>query len=284
MLAEIASNPVAWPLWAVLLFAATMYPLGFMLPGCVCCGTTSSECTTCGIIATGYAEGQNGYGRMCCDGTIAEEVTVRITSTGPSFVNVISRGGLGDAPPSGATSYQKVTRALSCSSWDGDYVMALDRSAQSSPSQNICPFNTYTFYSAPFIRMYPANNSGLSYDTADFPYWKYWLSMFFTGDYRPTVSYQTCSGYPGTESCGSAFDIAWTGGVALWRSGFDWDGPDGSGPVSYGDTIYDTQRCDPSGVLVSNSSRLAMRLVPPSGGGPTEYQYLSGCVIKVEFV
>ena len=44
MLAEILSNPVAWPLWAVLVFAATMYPLGFMMPGCACCGSTCIKC------------------------------------------------------------------------------------------------------------------------------------------------------------------------------------------------------------------------------------------------
>ena len=43
MLAEILANPVSWPLWAVLAFAATMYPLGLLMPGCVCC---ASGCTT----------------------------------------------------------------------------------------------------------------------------------------------------------------------------------------------------------------------------------------------
>jgi len=283
MLAEILANPVAWPLWGVLVFAATMYPLGFMLPGCVCCGTTPSECNMCGITAAGYAEGQNGYGRMCCNGTIAEEVTVRVTSTGPSSVNVITRGGVGEAPPTGATSYQKITRQLSCSSWDGDYVLPLERLPISNPGGAICFFGYYPEYGPPFMRMYPANSSGIAYDTADFPYWKYWLSMIFTQSYTFTVSYQTCSGYPDSESCGAAFDEEWTAAVALWRSGFDWDGPGLNGPVLYGDTTYDSQRCDPSGQLVSATSRLAMRLFPPFLGGPIEYQYLSGCVLRVEF-
>jgi hypothetical protein len=52
MLAEILANPVAWPLWAVLAFAATMYPLGLLMPGCVCCG---NECTYEGPIVSDTA-------------------------------------------------------------------------------------------------------------------------------------------------------------------------------------------------------------------------------------
>lgn len=116
MLAEIASDPTVLPLWATLLFAATMYPLGLLLPGCVCCGSTG--CTTCGNPMLPYEEQDTGKGRMCCSGTLAENVTVRITHQGDASASLAEYGG-----PYYDGSRTKTTRTIYCSSIDGDYVL-----------------------------------------------------------------------------------------------------------------------------------------------------------------
>jgi hypothetical protein len=108
--------------------------------------------------------------------------------------------------------------------------------------------------------------------------------MFFTNTYRPTIRRQSCSGYPGTESCSIGTTELWTAAVSLWREGFGYEGPDYSGPISYSDTTFTEQRCNPSGVLFSTGVGLAMRLTPASAIEPAEERLLSGCVIRVEFL
>jgi hypothetical protein len=259
MLAEILANPVAWPLWAVLVFAASMYPLGFMLPGCVCCGP--SGCTQCGTFAVGYAAGQSEWGAMCCDGTIATSVTLRITNVGPATSSDVVRG-------TGAT-YTKTTTAFSCSSLSGDYVLPLQRI--NSGSYAMCSWKYINYSScAAFadnsVAPFPYNPNG-GPDTASFP--NYYLSAdsfgrVLSGSRRT----QTCSGYPGIESC----DIGSTDMSTDWFVYLE------NRPY----VIPSVQKCNPAGTVFSASTRV---VVTGKCGYPSAiYGFDTGCTVSVELV
>lgn len=271
MLAAIASDPTALPLWVAFLFAVAMYPLGLLLPGCPCC---VGGCTQCGLYATGYAAGQDGYGRMCCTGTFAASVTVRVTNVGSASSSVVTR--------TAGTSYIKRTYTFNCNSVVGDYVLPSMRSATATSATCFWGVNEDIYSPPPLYRLLPANNTGFAPDTGDFPNWKYWLRMFFTDSNRPSVRTQTCSGYPGVESCNIGTTASWYASLALWRSGTSDSGPDGIGPIAYGDTTYSAERCNPSGVTFSSSLKILASVSDPTG---TSFGIMdTGCDVKVEFV
>jgi len=268
MLAEILANPVAWPLWAVLVFAASMYPLGFMLPGCVCCG--SSGCTTCGIVATGYATGQNQYGRMCCDGTLASSITLRITSVGTSTGSSISR-----SIPEGGF-YTKKTKTWSCSTLNGDYVLNANRYVDNGHS---CSWLTgYIADVSAGLSVFPLIYGGQATPVIDlaFPNWQLFSRTQFRNGFTRSVRTQTCSGYPGPESCniGSTSSESTDGYVG--DTPLNYSGPDGGGLVTTG-PVFSIQKCDPSGTVISTTAKIYTDLVP---GSFTD----SGCTVKVELV
>jgi hypothetical protein len=189
MIAEIISNPVAWPLWAVLVFAATMYPLGFMLPGCVCCGSTG--CTTCGNASTPYEEQDSGQGRMCCSGTLASSVTVRITHQGAatgSYAELL--GPLYDG------RRIRTTRTVDCSSIDGDYVLTRYRPNGDYYNTNGCAWG----YTGPSTINSNGTTPGIAFITLGptpeyqylpFPQWLlYFGAAYFLGY---TLLEETCA-------------------------------------------------------------------------------------------
>jgi hypothetical protein len=182
MLAEILANPVAWPLWAVFLFAATMYPIGLLMPGCVCCGT--SGCTECGVLTTGYVDPQNAHGRMCCTGTLANSITVRITNVGGATSQTVVRGA--------GSPYSKTTKTYDCSALAGDYVITKYRFA-TVPGTFSCGWSGGdSEILSQFIFATVASGA--------FPNWKGALQANF-GYRLVTTRNQTCTGFPGVESC-----------------------------------------------------------------------------------
>lgn len=268
MLAEILANPIAWPLWAVFLFAATMYPLGFMLPGCVCC---ASGCTTCGIVATGYATGQNQYGRMCCDGTMATSITLRITSVGVATGTSVSR-----SIPAGGY-YTRKTKTWSCTTLDGDYVLSINRYVDNGHS---CGWLAgYIADVSQGLSVFPfIYNGPLRVPSIDlaFPDWQLFSRTQFRNGFTRSVRTQTCSGYPDFESCtiGSTSSESVDGYVG--DTPLNYYGPDGGGLVTTG-PVFSTQKCDPSGTVFSTTAKIYTDLVPDS---LTD----SGCTVKVELV
>jgi hypothetical protein len=261
MLAEILANPVAWPLWAVLVFAASMYPLGFMLPGCVCC---ASGCTQCGTFATGYAPGQDAGGRMCCTGTLASSVTVRYTNVGPSTSSYVER--------SSATSpYTKTTSTFSCDSMNADYVLNLGRTNFGTfagcewaiEAGETCDTGDYRLISLrPRLSdRYPP------YTTEAFPGYRLELISRTTlsGQFRT----QTCSGHPGVETC----NVGSTGPVQMW-----FVDPD---PIP--SVVLNEQKCNPSGVVITPSVYLWTNQSCTTGSvlGATRN---TGCLAKIEIV
>jgi len=267
MLAEIASNPAALPLWGVFLFAATMFPLGFLLPGCVCCG--SSGCTTCGVIATGYAAGQDRFGRMCCNGTVATSVTLRITSVGAATGTAISRGA--------GTSYTKVTKTYSCTQLNGDYVLPLLR--PDSTTQHACSWRTgfITDVSAG-LTVFPIIYGSFASPAIDhaFPNWQLFSRTQFLDGFTRSVRTQTCSGYPDVESCNIGSTSSETTDGYVGDSPLLYEGPDGDGLVTTG-PVFSVQKCDPTGTVLSSTAKIYVDLVP---GSLTD----TGCVVKVELV
>jgi hypothetical protein len=258
MLAEILANPSAWPLWGVFLFAATMFPLGFLLPGCVCCGT--SGCTQCGTFAVGYAAGQSEWGAMCCDGTVAASVTLRIANVGPATSSDVVRG-------SGAT-YTKTTAAFSCSSLSGDYVVPLQRI--NSGSYAMCSWN---YVNASSCAAWADNAIGPFYydpnggpGTTSFP--SYYLSVYsFSRILSGFFTTQTCSGHPGVESCGVGF----TDSSTEWFVYLE-DRP-------Y--VIPSVQKCNPAGTVFSTSTRV---VVTGKCLSSSSYNFFTGCLVSVELV
>jgi hypothetical protein len=182
MLSAIASDPTVIPLWITLLFAASLYPLGLLLPGCQCC---QSGCAECGVLATGYADPQNAFGRMCCTGSRPAEVTVRITNSGPASSSVIERGTGG--------TYTKTTRTFQCSDIEGDYVIAAYRIAAIS-GQFACGWTGGDSNTQSLFDLYPES-------VGAFPGWR--MRITANLGYQPVVRrVQTCSGFPpGPESC-----------------------------------------------------------------------------------
>ena len=263
MLAEIASNPVAWPLWGVFLFAATMFPLGFMLPGCACCG---GGCTTCGIVATGYAAGQDQWGRMCCDGTVASSVTLRITSVGASSGSSVSRDG--------GSSYTKVTKTYSCTQMDGDYVLSLLRSGSVDHS---CAWRTgYIADVSAGLTVFPLIYGGFASPVIDhaFPNWQLFSRTQFLNGFTRSVLTQTCSGYPDVESCNIGSTSSETTDGYVGDAPLFYTGPDGGGLVTTG-PVFTSQKCDPAGTVLSSTAKIYTDLV---SGSLTD----TGCTVKVE--
>jgi hypothetical protein len=248
MLAEILANPVAWPLWAVLVFAASMYPLGFMLPGCVCCG--GGNCTQCGLLYLPYGEGQNDFGRMCCNaGTKMSSITVRITNVGPATSTTYVRG-----TPSGGF-YSRRNMVFNCASLAGDYVFFENGNCDYGVG-----YGATGYFSRP-------------YSDGDFPGWRMWL---FKGDaVSYGISFQTCSGFPGVESCGTpTFSTTNTGEVYYW--------PDSV--IALSETWYGIksarmteQMCDLRGLVFGESVELRASTVYGA-------QYDTGCRHKLEVV
>lgn len=235
MLAEILANPVAWPLWAVLAFAVTMYPLGLLMPGCVCCGT--SGCTQCGVFATGYAAGQDANGRMCCTGTIAPTITVRVTNVGPATSSFVTRTSL---PPT--SSYSRRTAVFNCSQMNADYVLPLSR-------QNFGPNATCSWSIEAGVTCdtgdYRLMGLGPSTQdptppntTATFPNW-WLLTSLFVFTLRGSSTTQICTGHPGVESCNTGS----SSGFIPW-----FVSPEASIGV-----LISEQRCNPAGTVIGSS-------------------------------
>lgn len=248
MLAEILANPVAWPLWAALVFAATMYPLGLLMPGCVCCG--GGNCTQCGLLYLPYGAGQNDFGRMCCNaGTKMPSVTVRITNVGPTTSTTYVRG-----TPSGV-SYSRRTMVFNCSTLAGDYVFHGNGNCAYGVG-----YGATGYVSRPF-------------SDGDFPGWKMWLfksdSVYFT------YVLQTCSGYPDVESCSAPASFSDVGQLHYWP-----DSVDAIGSTWYGikTNVIDGQMCDLRGLVFGESVEL--RADTTIGG----VNYDTGCRHKLEIV
>ncbi|CAB4184441.1 hypothetical protein UFOVP1124_9 [uncultured Caudovirales phage] len=250
MLQAIIADPLALPLWLVFAFAASMFPLGLLLPGCACCG--SLACTQCGIFPTGDAAGQDQYGRMCCNaGTIPSSVTYRVTNVGPASSVVVTRGT--------GSPYAKTTKTYPCSSLAGDYVVPIWRTPSAVVSDAmVCWWGdsaalyveTYYGYLSPYSFAIPALSGA-------WPGWKLrcrvaWNSISWTS------RVQSCSGYPGAEGCtvGSTSTAANTLAVDV-----------DLGP-------FTAQRCSPAG--------LSLGTLPVV---EADYPFLvTGCVVSVEFV
>lgn len=261
MLAEILANPVALPLWAVLVFAASMYPLGLMLPGCVCCG--AGNCTQCGDFSIGYAAGQNHHGAMCCSGPMSSSATLRLTSTGPATSSLVTRS-------STTGSYTKTTASFACSSINGDYVLSLNRTNFGSSAT--CTWTAENFTSC--AAYMDAQIAPQTYDpnigsstTVSFP--SYYLAvMLFQRTISGSVRTQTCSGFPGIESC----SIGSTASSSVWFYYLD------PRPV----TLLSDQRCNPAGTVIATDAPVATNGICSMG---TSYpQYDTGCRVRVEFV
>ena len=227
MLAEIASNPAAWPLWGVLVFAALMYPLGLLLPGCVCCG--AGDCTQCGNIGYPYDSRQTDFGRMCCnEGTKRNSITVRITNTGPASSVKYTR------PASTSGSYSRYTITFNCGSVDGDYVLY---------GNGNCSYGVG--YGASGYVSRP-------YSDGDFPGWRMWFYIGLNATYSYALA--TCTGYPGIESCGLPSRTFNTGAPSYYWP----DSVDAIGTTWYGikSERQLNQICDLRGFVFGNSVEL----------------------------
>lgn len=259
MLAEIASNPAAWPLWGVLVFAALMYPLGLLLPGCVCCGP--SGCTQCGTFSIGYAAGQSENGAMCCTGTIAPSITIRLTNTGSATSSLVTRSA-------SSGSYTKTTASFSCSALSGDYVIPLNRI--NFGTYALCPWAQENFSSCDAYSDVQVNPS--SYDptnssvTVSFP--SYYLAIFnFNRTFSGSFRVQTCSGFPGVESC----NVGTTTSSSYWI--YDIGRPF---------VVLSEQRCNPAGTVFGTSIPVfAYAICASSTIYPSRD---TGCTVSVELV
>lgn len=229
-------DPVALPLWAVLLFAASMYPLGLMLPGCVCCG--GGNCTTCGNASSGYGASQNAYGMMCCAGTIAASITVRLTHVGASTSSLETRSSTG-------ASYTKTTASFSCSSADGDYVIPLRKIGFPSSGYE-CTWFSQVYDSCAttrYMHLVPSSDcSGTTPVGGTFPNYAFvfnWLEFTLSGSLRTQAC--TFDADLGSESC--------TVGTTITSS--TWN-------VSLGKPCVEmsAQRCNPAGLVFLTSGVL----------------------------
>jgi len=273
MFAEIAANPAALPLWGVFVFAALMYPLGLLLPGCPCC--EGGSCTQCGFLYYGYQTGQYSDGRLCCTGAIASSVTLRLTNIGPNTSSKVTRG-------SGA-SYTKTTASFACSSMAGDYVLPLVRQVYggSSTQEATCRWTmivteTCTAGGSANVQPYVYYNSQQTPgDELSFP--QYWLFLTqFVWKMAGTYRVQTCSGHPGVESC----NVGQTWTSASWKTMVD-VGP--SFPTMLPKILLSEQRCNPAGIVFDNNIKpWAVQACDVGFGffGPVE----TGCEFKVELV
>ena len=277
MLAEILANPVAWPLWAVLAFAATMYPLGLLMPGCVCC-QSGGNCTTCGTPSLPYEEQFSPFGRMCCAGTAAPSIVLRVTTTSASPMTTVYR----DFPS--AANYDKHTRTFSCSQLDGDYVLALSRTTNPSDSTGTmrCLWQIQSGSGSLYRTFTVSPSSGFisgapPYTSPPYPEWY----MFWTLSASIQVSslVQRCAGPPATESCNAGTTtITYTSlqfnfGNSLAQPSFFINGP------------RSTQSCTPPSMVFNNSVLLYDTNYPPEyphgGGGAGSF---GTCAYRVEIV
>jgi hypothetical protein len=232
MLAEILANPAAWPLWGVFLFAATMFPLGFMLPGCVCCAG-AGNCTTCGSSSASYEAQATGYGRMCCTGSIPSSVTMRVIRLSAATITTVVRGST-DA----SGNYSKTTTIITCADIGGDYVLAL---------QTFDPVLLYKDCSWRFAASNAAGNDlvlslapdrSYNADTLNWPQWKYYWSII--SSLSRWRRFQTCSGHPDIESCNIG-TTASDARIIVMPAGVEKIGP------------YSEQKCNPSEVVLASS-------------------------------
>jgi len=251
-------DPVALPVWAVFLFALSLYPLGFLMPGCPCCG--GGACTECGVLAWGYVAEQDGNGRMCCaSGTVAASVTLRITNVGPATAEMVFLG-------SGA-SYQKDTRRFPCSDVAGDYVFPLLK--RGSAQNVLC---TWEQFFPLYWVLAPAINGA-------FPNWK--LTANVQPQLPSTRRLQTCSMSGGVESCNIGSTSTTTATLCFWyqapaTSPGVWE----SGALDA--ASFAVENCTLSGV----SFNVFPRVCNPGISWPTAQTEppLSGCEWRVELV
>jgi len=276
MLAEILANPVAWPLWAVLVFAAAMYPLGFMLPGCVCC-QSGGNCTTCGTPSLPYEEQFSPHGRMCCTGTAAPSMTLRITTTSAATITTVTR----DFPSS--ANYDKYTRTYSCSQLNGDYVLALSRTTNPGDSTGTmrCIWQLQSGSGSLYKSFSVSPSSGFiagapPYTSPPYPQWY----MFWTlvASVQATFLTQRCAGPPATENC-NAGTTSTTYATFFGDFGYSLDYPAFfiNGPRS-------TQSCTPPSMVFNNSVLLDDPNYDPrfpAGGGRGSF---GTCAYRVEIV
>lgn len=179
-------DPVALPLWAVLLFAAAMFPLGLLLPGCPCCG--GGNCGACGLSYLPYDQQPGGGGRMCCNGTLAAEVTVRVTLTSDPTITLVTRG-------TGA-SYTRWTRVYNCSTAAGDYVVPKNTNTFLPEKCFWRYLVTNGYYGDVKWEITPEEGGGL------YPAWPVWrLTAIWILNITGSERQQTCSGFPGPETC-----------------------------------------------------------------------------------
>ena len=266
MLAEIASNPAAWPLWGVLAFAALMYPLGLLLPGCACCGGVN--CTECGYLGSPYQSypSQPSYGRMCCNGTVSATVTLRVTSVGPAPPVVIYRGT--------GTSYQRISATFDCSAMNGDYVLPLVRSVFNGLGYCDWVVDTYpTCQTQLRVTLSPLGYDPDVGDNLAFPSWFLSLEKF-EKTLAGSVRFQTCSGYPDAESC----NVGTTLTAQNWLARYS--GVAGNPPKPK--ARLEEQRCNPAGITLATNHRFFVSQNCTSGlsYGP----YDTGCEFRMELV
>lgn len=201
MLSAILADPTALPLWMVALFAAAMYPLGLLLPGCPCCAT---GCTQCGILGASYGSGQKVYGWMCCDGTLAPSITVRLTSVGPAVSNQVTLGAPVYNGALGIWQYPKYTVQCGCTAVDGDYVLPLARQVFGLEAECSWVYQRLTGCGNPmWLQVRPTGTCGQDINAppaAQFP--AYALELKY-GELMMScnVRAQTCTESGGVESC-----------------------------------------------------------------------------------
>lgn len=249
MLSAIASDPTAIPLWITLLFAVAMYPLGLLLPGCPCCG--GGPCTQCGILATGYAAGQNADGRMCCNGTRPASITLRVTNVGGATSSTVDRAG--------GSPYTRYTRTFNCNAVAGDYVLTGVRAIAVPFSQYTCYWSASDGTTGRSMMLYAVAG-------AAFPDWYQRLKSVFGTSFPVTLRTQTCTGFPGPEACNIGTTSTVNQTMYLDQTGLYYD----SSYITGG--LLSAQACDPRGMTLLTSAPLY------SNGADT------GCRMKVEFV
>ena len=262
MLSAIVSDPTALPLWVAFLFAVAMYPLGLLLPGCPCC---SSGCTQCGILPTGYAIGQDQNGRMCCTGSLASSVTLRVTSVGPVTTTAVR------TTPAFGTAYFKWTFTFPCTVKNGDYVLSSSRLV--AGSSVICSWKLGTpgDGSNTWIALYPKL-------AGDFPAWKLQLAM--PADVNVGLRQQRCDTVDGIEACNIGTTSTQTDSASIadqladdvMNYDFGW---------GVNSPFYSTQKCNPSGNVLSSVAKL---IVTTTNGSGVSWNIDSGCILKVEVV
>ena len=267
MLAEIASNPVAWPLWGVFLFAATMFPLGFMLPGCACCG--GGNCTTCGILDQPQGNQQNAHGRMCCTGTIAPSVTLRVTSVGPSPPVVVSRGT--------GTTYSRTSATFNCSAINGDYVIPLVK--QTTGLGETCDWAVDAYPSCLSQLAISLTPRGTDLDDSSqssiVPYPGWYLTMtIFKKTIPGSFRFQSCSGFPEVESCNV--------GTTLSSEGWLINSVAFSGGGLVPKVFLSEEKCSLAGVVIAASQKFSVS--QRCEDGITYGSLDTGCEFRMEFV